>query len=90
MDLGLPATAATTLERAAEGVAKAALVMFAGAGVSADGPSKVPDWYALNGLILRALQQRVMRYLDLDRRALLAAYGDRGITLSDVLGKAIA
>jgi hypothetical protein len=44
------------------GVAKAALVMFAGAGVSADGPSKVPEWYALNGLILRALQQRVMRY----------------------------
>ena len=39
------------------------LVVFAGAGVSKDPPSEVPDWFGLNGMILDALKRRVTSYL---------------------------
>lgn len=42
------------------------LVVFAGAGVSKDSPSNVPDWFVLNGMILDALKCRVTSYLGKD------------------------
>jgi hypothetical protein len=42
------------------------LVVFAGAGVSADDPSNVPGWYSLNSMIIEALKQRVTSYLGRD------------------------
>jgi hypothetical protein len=44
-------------------IAEHGLVVFAGAGVSADEPSRVPGWSDLNSMILETLKRRVTRYL---------------------------
>lgn len=47
-------------------IAEHGLIVFAGAGVSADMPSQVPGWFALNGMIIEALKYRVTEYLGRD------------------------
>lgn len=53
---------------AAQAITRHGIVIFAGAGVSANPPSGVPGWFALNAIILRALQHRVTSYLGRDPR----------------------
>lgn len=45
-------------------ITKHGMIVFAGAGISTNPPSRVPGWSALNGMILDALKRRVTSYLD--------------------------
>jgi SIR2-like domain len=53
-----------TMTRLEEAARRGALVIFAGAGVSAGAPTSLPGWKPLNAAIFRALRTRLERDLD--------------------------
>ena len=62
----MSSTLESVIVATASKIAAHGLVVFAGAGVSADAPARAPGWFALNGMILDALKRRVTNYLGRD------------------------